>query len=380
MRIGVITARYSVSGVPLAQARLASALARAGHEVDYVIGTSSQNMKILEPKGTQLLVIGAPTVRSMFRPLCRYLKEVRPDLIFCAEDHLNAAVAIAAIMTRSKVIISGSSRVTPFDTYSNIWFSKRWILKKIVRATAWRQNVRTCVSSGIVDEYRKVMPNLKYHVAYNAVVSPEAEKKASAQLEDPWLPAEGRAGDSGSDPVILAAGSLESWKDFESLINAIYLLQKQNRKVRLIILGEGSKRVALEELIKDLNIDDLVRLQGYEKNPLRFFRRASAFALCSRVESFGNVLVEAMFAGTTPVATDCPTGPREVLSGGIYGYLVRPGDPTSIAKGIVAALDRPISQEKLNIGVSRFTEQAVLARHEELLGIPLLPRAEEKLN
>ena len=146
----------------------------------------------------------------------------------------------------------------------------------------------------------------------------------------------------------------------------------------LIILGEGSQRERLKNLVSELRIDAYVRLHGHEDNPLRFFRRASAFALCSRVESFGNVLVEAMFAGTTPVATDCPTGPREVLSGGQFGYLVQPGDPISIAEGIVMALDSPISQEQLATGVARFTEQAVLARHEELLGLPLRSDIKEK--
>ena len=378
MRIGIIIARYSVTGVPIAQARLAKALARAGHTVDYVICCKNPDIMAPEFEGIQRLVLDVSSVRAAVLPLCRYLRSSQPDIIFSAEDHLNVIVAIAAIITRSTVQISASSRVTPFDTYSDIPFSKKWFLKKLARATAWRQNVRTCVSKGTVDEYREVMPNLTYQVAYNIIVNPDEERRLLAPLEDPWLPANGSTVGNGENPVVVAAGSLEPWKDFESLIYAISLLHKQGREVMLIILGEGSQKERLKNLVSELRIDAYVRLHGHEDNPLRFFRRASAFALCSRVESFGNVLVEAMFAGTTPVATDCPTGPREVLSAGQFGYLVQPGDPISIAEGIVMALDSPISQEQLATGVARFTEQAVLARHEELLGLPLRSDIKEK--
>lgn len=378
MRVGVITARYSVTGVPIAQARLARALARAGHTVDYVLCYAPSDIEVPEPEGTRRVVFGASSVSAALLPLCRYMRCTRPDIIFCAEDHLNLAVAIAAILTRSRVTISGSSRVTPFDTYSNKRFSKRWVLKQLVRATAWRQDIRTCVSAGTVSEYREVMPGLSYHVAYNIVVSRDEENRLLAPLEDPWLNTDARMPGDGENPVVLAAGSLEPWKDFQSLIYAISLLHKKGRRVRLIILGEGSQKEALKKMAADLQIGGYVRLHGYEENPLRFFRRASAFVLSSRVESFGNVLVEAMFAGATPVATDCPTGPREVLSGGTYGYLVQPGNPTSIAEGILAALDRPVCPEKLASGVARFTEHAILARHEELLKLKLLPNTKEQ--
>ena len=77
-----------------------------------------------------------------------------------------------------------------------------------------------------------------------------------------------------------------------------------------------------------------------------------------------------MMCGCTPVATDCPTGPREVLDGGRFGYLVKPRDPHSIAEGILKALDHQIHPELLAEAVTPFEEDAVIARHVELLGIP----------
>jgi len=251
-------------------------------------------------------------------------------------------------------------------------------LKKLVRATAWRQNVMTCVSRDMVEQYRAAMPGLTYHAVYNIVSDARVAALLTAPLDnDPWLPAKGRAEDLGDPPVLVAAGSLEHRKGFDDLLRAVALLHQRGRPVRLIVLGEGSQRSALESLIVELGLSTHVRLPGREANPYRFFRRASVFALSSHEEGLPNVLVEAMLSGATPVATDCPTGPREVLQDGAYGYLVQPRDPASIADGLIAALDHPIAPERLAEGIKRFTEAAVLARHSELLGMPLLATGDE---
>jgi len=106
-------------------------------------------------------------------------------------------------------------------------------------------------------------------------------------------------------------------------------------------------------------------------NPLKYFRRADVFVLTSLVEGLPNVLVEAMMCGCTPAATDCPTGPREVLQGGKYGYLAKVGDPESIANAMKRALESPIPQELLVGAVKPFSEKRILARHFQSLGFPI---------
>ena len=136
-----------------------------------------------------------------------------------------------------------------------------------------------------------------------------------------------------------------------------------------MILGDGPLRSELEALIIELGLDDVVSLLGYVENPLKYFARADVFVLSSHVEGLPNVLVEAMMCGCTPVSTDCPTGPREVLQDGKYGYLVPQRDPVALAAGIEQALDRPIPKELLAEAVRPFEEGAVLSRHFEVLGL-----------
>jgi glycosyltransferase involved in cell wall biosynthesis len=119
----------------------------------------------------------------------------------------------------------------------------------------------------------------------------------------------------------------------------------------------------------ELGLSDNILLQGFVDNPLKYFAGADVFVLSSHVEGLPNVLVEAMMCGCTPVSTDCPTGPREVLHDGKYGYLVPMRDPDAMAAGIEQALDKPIPEQLLAEAIAPFEENAVIERHFEVLGL-----------
>ena len=362
MKICVVTPRFAIAGVPLAQIRFARALADKGHDVDLVIGRIEPNFKFPDVRGFNILELQRDHVRSMVLPLRNYLRSAKPDVVFSAEDHLNAVVLLSAILAGSKARISGSSRVTPFDTYSNKPFSKRWVLKHFVRSLMWRANALTCVSRDMVEQYRKVFKSPPHVCVYNIVDDLHSRKRMEEAVEHEWF-------STNEGPILVAAGRLAPWKGFADLIRAMKLLPPQ-RRARLMILGDGPLRDELQALIKDLDLDDTVRLLGYVENPLKYFSRADVFVLSSHVEGLPNVLVEAMMCGCTPVSTDCPTGPREVLQDGKYGYLVPMRDPVAMAAGIEKALDNPIPKQRLAEAVRPFEEGSVLKRHFEVLGLP----------
>jgi glycosyltransferase involved in cell wall biosynthesis len=84
---------------------------------------------------------------------------------------------------------------------------------------------------------------------------------------------------------------------------------------------------------------------------------ADAFVLCSHYEGFGMVLLEAMACGVPVVATDCESGPREVITHGQNGLLVAPEDPAALAEGILAVLtDADLAQRLRQGGLKRAGE------------------------
>jgi len=94
----------------------------------------------------------------------------------------------------------------------------------------------------------------------------------------------------------------------------------------------------LEALVRQLGLDQDVHLPGFVDNPYAYMARASVFVLSSKWEGLPTVLVEALYCGAPIVATDCPSGPREILADGQYGQLVPVGDVVALAKAIEATL------------------------------------------
>lgn len=361
MKICLITPRYAIAGVPLAQFRFARALADKGHRVDLVLGRIDPQYQLPEATGVNVLVLNKHNVRGMLFPLWKYLREVKPDVIFSAEDHLNGVVLVAAIASGSKAKISGSSRVPPSDTYSSAAFTKGWVLKHLKRMVMWRADALTCVSKDMVEQYRDIFDSPPHVCVYNIVGDKFSRLRMQESVEHEWFLHK-------DSPVVVAAGTLTHRKGFADLIRAMKELS-QTRRAKLLILGDGPLRSELDALIVELGLSDVVSLHGFVENTLKYFSRADVFVLSSYVEGLPNVLIEAMSCGCTPVSTDCPTGPREVLQNDKYGYLVPVKDPLAMAAGIEKALDSPIPTSLLNEAIKPFSEHEVIKRHFEVLGI-----------
>ena len=84
-----------------------------------------------------------------------------------------------------------------------------------------------------------------------------------------------------------------------------------------------------------------VALPGFVQNPFAYMARAAVFVLSSAWEGSPGALVQALACGAPVVATDCESGPREILQNGRYGRLVPTGDAPALASAIAAALDEP---------------------------------------
>jgi glycosyltransferase involved in cell wall biosynthesis len=154
--------------------------------------------------------------------------------------------------------------------------------------------------------------------------------------------------------VFLAAGRLVPQKDHRTLIDAFAALRAR-MPARLVILGEGPERPALEALIRRWGIEDDVALPGFDLYPAAYMARADVFVLSSRWEGLANVIVEAMACGTPVVSTDCPSGPAELLEGGRFGPVVPVGDAPALAAAMEQAFRDPVPPDVLKRRASEFS-------------------------
>jgi glycosyltransferase involved in cell wall biosynthesis len=360
-RICFFIARYSHSGVPLAQLRLAKAFLQRGHKIDFVIGYVPFGLSLPADLGFEILHLNQPRTFKLFVPILGILRNNNPDVIFSAEDHLNAVVTMAVYLTGSRAKLSVSSRVTPYDTYSDRVLSKGWVLKKINPLLWRRADALTCVSRDMVTQYQEIFEHTKHEAAYNVIVNLDLDRKKAEHVDHPWF-------DDENIPVVISAGRLAPEKGYPDLIAAIKLLNVRT-PVRLLMLGEGPLRTELQQLIDKADLGDRIQLLGFQANPYKYYARSRLFVLSSYLEGLPNVLVEAMACGCAVVSTDCPTGPREVLEGLEVGRLVPMRSPQAMADAVEEMLAVMPDLSALRQAVLPFTEERVIAAHQRMLGL-----------
>jgi glycosyltransferase involved in cell wall biosynthesis len=142
------------------------------------------------------------------------------------------------------------------------------------------------------------------------------------------------------DKFIISAGRLVREKGYEVLIAAFSKSMAVNTHT-LIILGQGPLENHLKKQAESVGIP--VLFLGFKKDIYSYMAHADCFVLSSWFEGFGNVIVEALACGTPVVSTDCIGGPKEILSDGKYGSLVRPGIIKEMASSIDAAVQSKIA-------------------------------------
>jgi glycosyltransferase involved in cell wall biosynthesis len=313
------------------------------------------------PPSVNLRRLNASHTLTSLLALVRYLRGRRPDALLAAKDRANQVALLAKSIARVPTRL-----VVRMGTTINAALGNGGWLKR----NAWNLPIRllypladgiVAVSHGVAADLAAIthLPLERFEVIPNPVVSERLSRMAGEPVSHPWF-------QEGMAPVFLGAGRLTPQKDFSTLIRAFALVRETTRS-RLVILGEGSDRETLLNLAESLGVRDDVDLPGFVMNPYPFMAKASVFVLSSIWEGSPNVLTEAMALGTPVVATDCPSGPREILGKGPYGPLVPMGDASTMAKAMKETLLNPPRREVLIRGVEEYRVERSCRHYLDIL-------------
>ena len=154
---------------------------------------------------------------------------------------------------------------------------------------------------------------------------------------------------------VIAVGRYVYQKGFDLLLQSWSKVEKEHPDWQLVIFGDGD-RVPYEQLMKQLGIDaGRCHLNGPTTNIQHEYANSSLFVFSSRFEGFGMVLVEAMACGLPVVSFACPCGPKDIVSDGDDGLLVKNGDVDALAN----AISHLMSDEQLRNTMSQAAQRNV---------------------
>jgi glycosyltransferase involved in cell wall biosynthesis len=315
---------------------IASGLAERGYSVDLVLAQAEGPFLSEVPASIRVVELNGHSMRAgrtlaSLVPLLRYLRRERPKALLSAL-HANFVAIWAGRLAGIPERVVISEHNTFSCHHGQLPRRYRVPMTQCVKRFYPAAHRIVAVSRGVADDLAQVarIPRNRIEVIYNPVVTPGLEAKSREKLIHPWF-------EPGNPPVVLSMGRLTAQKDFSTLIKAFAGVCR-DFPARLLILGEGEDRLKLEALVRDLDLEKDVALPGFVQNPFPYMVGASLFVLSSRWEGLPTVLVEALYCGLPVVATDCPSGPREILKDGAYGRLVPVGSPQALTEAIQLAL------------------------------------------
>ncbi len=271
------------------------------------------------------------------RGLVAHVRNNKPDLIVSFLNRANYAAIIAGGLFRVPVVVS--ERVNTSSHFGSGMYGL--VSRTMVRLLYPRANHVICVSEGVERELVQGygVRKDKTTVIRNPVNTRQLRENSKA----------GRAHEHEQE-YIVAVGRLVENKDCFSLIEAF---GKSKITADLYLLGEGPEKERLKSQISELDLENRVKLLGFVENPHAYMAGAKAYVSTSRAEGFPNALLEAVSLGVPSIATDCDSGPSELLGGNTsqkvtgmtfapYGVLVPVGDIEEISKALDAVEDNTI--------------------------------------
>jgi len=364
-RIAIFLATSGHSGVDRIMRHLIPEIARRGYRVDLLQVRGHGPYLDALPQNVTRIDLAHRHTYSCLPALVRYLRRQRPLLLLSDKDRVNRTALLARWLSGTGTpLIFRLGTTVSINLASRSRFD-RW-LQRTSMGRLYRFSQRVLVPSrGVADDLSAYtgLPPEKIRVVPSPGIPDDLFNQTLPLPDHSWFRERER-------PVILSAGELGARKDFATLLRAFALLRAR-RPCRLVIIGRGKQREQLLELAGTLGIREDVDLPGFVENPYPYMAHADLFAFSSRWEGLGLVLVEALALGTPVVATDCPSGPAEILQQGRFGRLVAVGDAAALARAMETTLDEAKPREFLQQAASPYTVSAATDAYLSAMELPL---------
>ena len=341
------------SGAGKSAVTYANALTRDGYEVTVVSGHSSPAMLSKLDDRIEVKLTHSPRSYRAIPHLRAALRECGPDVVLVIGGGNVYAYMASRLLSGFKGPLVVREAVSPRILIESENGYVAGLLKKFLLKTAYRRASRViALTKAMREEMTDYWGVPHDHIAWipNGVSVPSSSPKISKDSQI---------------PTILSVGRLQPQKDHLTLLRAFSLVRAE-RPCRLLLAGDGKERGRLEGLARDLKIESDVVFLGYVDDVSDLYMEASLSVLSSRYEGFGHVLIESLAYGCPVVATDCPTGPAEVINTESIGLLAKVGDHYDLASKMLTALDTEYESSTL---IARAEDFSIAKANERIIAL-----------
>ena len=361
-------------GIGVVMLNLAEELIVQGVKVDLLI-VAPDGIARPVPQGVQVIDLGSRARAGLGRAV-RYLKENRPDAVISARPYVNL------LMLAAHWLAPGRKRrrlIWTHHTHRSSEMAHARTRARVVDALALKlfalPDAHVAVSQGVAADIRHAFGSksqVEIEVVSNPAWTAARAMECYSDCPHPWLkhrePRIVRGAVPVDDPILIGMGRFVPQKDFPTLLRAFARLRVRNPSVRLVLLGDGPERPALSEICAKLGLrlDKDVALPGHIEQPMAWLSRADLFVHSAMWEGLPMALVEALGAGLPVVATDCPSGPDEILDHGRFGWLVPPGNVQALTEAMQEVLAQFVDPAAQVAAAGRYDAQQAASRYLRL--------------
>jgi glycosyltransferase involved in cell wall biosynthesis len=361
MRFGLIVTNLKGGGAEKAMCRIGELLARRGHEVHLILLEHLLDHE--PPPGVALHALTADGRRLSRSWLGRRIASLRlRRLVATLERGKHLDLIVSTLPFADEVALRAGlrrhwCRIASTMSAAIARLAQQDRGKARRRMAGYRRRYRgaslIAVSDGVAGDLAGELGVAAARV--ETIVNPIDVEAVRALARRPAL--------LPREPYAIHVGRFIALKRHDLLFEAWRSLPDAPRLVLL-----AHREPALDGLIQRYGLESRVSVEGFQPNPYPWIAGAKLLVLCSDHEGMPNVLVEALACGTPVVATDCPSGPRELLGRDAPDWLVPTGDAAALADAIGRGLASP--GDAARVDLSRFDPQCVAEQYERLAAGP----------
>lgn len=171
--------------------------------------------------------------------------------------------------------------------------------------------------------------------------------------------------------LALNVGRFTSDKRHELLINLWAKSKAKDFGWKLKIIGKGENNEKINSLVKHLHLEDSIIISTVTPHIEKEYLNASLFLLTSKNEGFGLVLAEAMACGVPCLAFNCPSGPKDIITNMVNGFLIEEGEHQMFVNRLDELIENEDLRKKLGtkarMDIKKFDENIVSDKLNELV-------------